>query len=583
MGYIATMPRRSGTAHVATTRRIYKGKVYETHLLRRTFRVGRQVKHETLGNLSHLPPEIIDLIRGALAGERYLRASDAFAIERSWPHGHVEAVLGTIRKLGLDSLIASKRGRERDLVVAMIANRILHPASKLATTRLWRQTTLADEMQVADADEDELYAALDWLLSRQGAIEKKLAARHLAEGGQALYDVSSSYYEGRHCPLAAFGHNRDGKRDRPIIVYGVMTDRDGRPVAMDVYPGNTGDPATIPDQVDKLRGRFGLSEVTLVGDRGMLTSARIEALREHPGLSWISALRTTELRKLTDAGTLQMSLFDRTNLAEIASPAFPGERLVACFNPLLCEERRRKRDELLATTERDLANIAAAVRRRTRTPMSADEIGLKVGRVVGRRKMAKHFVVTIADGSFAYRRDEESIRREAALDGIYVIRTSVPTSRLPAEDVVRAYKGLSRVERAFRCMKGIDLLVRPIFHRTPDHVKAHLFLCMLAYYVEHEMRRLLAPLLFEDENLEQDRKTRDPVRPAEPSSAVKRKKAAKTTPDGFAVQSFSTLLSELATRCRNRCRVPASPEAPAFDELTRRSPLQERAFQLLGL
>jgi len=581
--YIVVMPKRSGTAHVATTRRIYKGKTYETHLLRRTYREGSQVKHETLGNLSHLPPDLIDIIRGSLSGERYVCVEDAFTIERTLPHGHVEAILGTIRKLGLDQVMASKGSRERDLVAAMIAHRLISPASKLAATRQWHQTTLAEEMGVSDADEDELYRALDWLLARKDAIEKKLAARHLSAGGSALYDVSSSYYEGRHCPLARYGHDRDGKTGNPIIVYGVMTDREGRPVAMEVYPGNTADPATIPGQVQKLRDRFGLERVTLVGDRGMLTAARIEALKEYPGLGWVSALRATEIRKLATEGTLQLSLFDKKNLAEITSPEFPGERLVACFNPLLSEERGRKREELLAATEKDLGKIANKVRRRTKTPMSADEIGLGVGRVVNAHKMAKHFDLVIADGSFRFARKEESIRREALLDGIYVIRTSEPKERRSPEDTVRDYKGLANVERVFRCMKGIDLLVRPIFHRTEDHVKAHLFLCLLAYYVEWHMRRALAPLLFEDEELAEDRKTRDPILPAESSASVKRKKATKMTPDGFPVQSFSTLLSDLATRCRNQCRVKSKPDSPAFHELTQRTPFQERAFQLLGL
>jgi transposase len=583
MVYMVRMPKRSGIAHVATTRRTYKGKVYETHLLRRTYREGRQVKHETLGNLSHLPPDLIDIIRSSLAGERYVRVEEAFAIERSLPHGHVEAVLGTIRKLGLDQLIASKRSRERDLVVAMIAHRLISPASKLAATRQWHQTTLAEEMGVSDADEDDLYRALDWLLVRQEGIEKKLSARHLTECGRALYDVTSSYYEGRHCVLARYGHNRDGKRENPIIVYGVMTDREGRPVAMEAYPGNTADPATVPDQVTKLRERFGLEHVTLVGDRGMLTAARIEALKEYPGLGWVSALRSMEIRKLVTEGALQLSLFDKKNLAEISSPEFPGERLVACFNPLLAEERGRKREELLAATEKDLGKIAVGVRRRTRTPMDAKEIGLRVGRVVNAHKMAKHFDLAITDGSFRFSRKEDSIRREILLDGIYVIRTSEPTERRTPEDTVRDYKGLATVERAFRCMKGIDILVRPIFHRTEDHVKAHLFLCLLAYYVEWHMRKALAPLLFEDEELDEDRKTRDPVRPAESSASVKRKKATKMTPDGFPVQSFSTLLSDLATRCRNLCRVKSRPNSSTFHELTQRTPLQERTFQLLDL
>jgi transposase len=577
------MPSRTGSVHVATTTRSYKGKLYRSHLLRRTFRVGAQVKHETLGNISHLPPHLIDLIRRSLAGERFLPAASAFRIEQSLPHGHVQAVLGSIRRLGLDSLLASKPCSERNLVLAMIAERLLHPCSKLATTRLWHTTTLAQQLDVASATEDDLYRAMDWLLARQPQIEKKLARRHLKTGALVLYDVSSSYYEGHHCPLARRGHNRDNKQGLPIIVYGLLTDSEGRPVAIDVYPGNTGDPTTVPDQVEKLRQRFALSRVVLVGDRGMLTQAQIRKLKQHPGLGWISALRGPAIRELVETSSLQLSLFDETNLAEITSPEYPGERLVACFNPLLAEQRRRKRRELIEATEKDLAKIAAQVKRRTRTPLRETEIALKVGKISNRYKMAKHFSLTIADGAFTWTRREESIRREAELDGVYVVRTSETKSRSSAADTVRRYKSLTQVERAFRSLKGIDLKIRPIHHRTEDHVRAHILLCMLAFYLEWQMRRDLAPLLFDDEELSQTRQHRDPVAPAECSASAKAKKVDRVTNDGFPVHSFDTLLQELSTRCSNTCRISTDPSGSTFAQLTELTPIQARAFQLLGL
>jgi transposase len=401
-----------------------------------------------------------------------------------------------------------------------------------------------------------LYQALDWLLARQAHIEKKLAQRHLHDGSLVLYDVSSSYYEGHTCPLARLGHNRDGKKGLPIIVYGLLTDCEGRPVAINVYPGNTGDPTTVPDQVEKLRQRFGLSRVVLVGDRGMLTEAQIGKLKQHPGLGWISALR---------------------------GPDYPGERLVACFNPLLADERRRKRGELIEATEKDLGKIAAQVKRRTRTPLGEVEIALKAGQVLNRYKVAKHFVLTIADGLFGWTRREESMRRESDLDGVYVVRTSEPKRRCSAEDTVRRYKSLAQVERAFRSLKGMDLRIRPIHHHTEDHVRAHILLCMLAFYVEWHMRRDLAPLLFQDEELSQNRARRDPVAPAECSASAQAKKMDRVTADGFPVHSFDTLLRELATRCRNTCRIPSEASGATFQQLTEATPLQARALQLLGL
>ena len=552
-------------------------------LLREGWREGKKTCKRTIANLTDWPEEKVELLRRLLRGEPLVSAREAFAVERTVPHGHVEAVLGTIKRLGLDSIIYSKRCRERDLVVAMITERLIRPCSKLATTRFWHTTTLADELNVSDADEDDLYDAMDWLLARQAQIEKKLAARHLLEGSLVLYDVTSSYYEGRTCPLARFGHNRDRKKGKLIIVYGLLTDEAGRPVAVEVYPGNTGDPSTVPDQVDKLRKRFGLCHIVLVGDRGMLTQTQIDKLKDYPGLGWISALRSGSIRKLVNEGNLQMSLFDETNLAEIHSPEFLDERLVACYNPILAEERREKREKLLAATEKGLEKIAKEVARRTKTPLDKAEIGKKVGKVINRYKVGKHFALEIYDGAFSFSRMEETIRRESELDGIYVIRTSEPAERISAQDTVRSYKRLEQVESAIRCMKGVDILVRPIHHRTKDHVRAHIFLCMLAYYVEFHMRIALAPLLFDDEELDERRKKRDPVKPAKPSGSAKRKKTTRLTPDGLKIHSFQTLLAELATRSRNRCRVKSDPEGPKFYELTEPTPLQERAFQLLGL
>jgi transposase len=568
---------------VATTTRHYKGKVYQSHFLRRSFRVGARVLHETLGNLSHLPAHLIDIIRRSLAGEKFLPASDAFLVQRNLPHGHVQAVLGTMRRLGLDSLLASKPCAQRDLVVAMIAERLLYPCSKLATTRLWHTTTLAEELSVAEATEDDLYQAMDWLLERQPRIEKKLAARHLSEDCLVLYDVSSSYYEGHTCPLARYGHDRDGKKGLPIIVYGVMTDGEGRPIAVEVYPGNTGDSTTVADQVEKLRNRFQLSRVVLVGDRGMLTQPQIDKMKMHPGLGWITALTSVAIRGLLETGALQLSLLDETNLAEITSPDYPGERLMVCHNPLLEEERGRKRRELLQATEQALTKVGKQVVRRKKKPLKEAEIALKVGKVLGRYKMGKHFLYTIGEGKFQWSRREQTIEQEAKLDGIYLIRTSESEERLSAADTVRSYKSLAQVERAFRTLKGMDLRIRPIHHRTEDHVRAHIFLCMLAFYVEWHMRQALAPLLFEDEELAQNRTRRDPVAPAQASHSAKAKKADRVTPDGFPVHSFDTLLRELATRCRNTCRIPSDPSGTTFQQLTEATPLQARAFQLLGL
>ncbi len=553
-----------------------------TLLLREGWREGKKTPKRTLANLTHWPAHIVDALRLALKGKKLVPKDELYSIERSLPHGHVQAVLATIKKLGLDTIIASKPCRERDLVVAMIAQRIIDPCSKLATTREWHDTTLAVELGVEDADKNDLYAAMDWVLQRQKRIENKLAKKHLDDGAVVLYDVSSSSYHGRTCPLACYGHNRDDEK-RPCIVYGLLADAEGRPVSVDVYPGNTGDPSTVPDQVDKLRKRFVLSRVVMVGDRGMLTQTRIDTLREYPGLGWISALRTEAIRDLVETEALQLSLFDQQNLAEITSEEFPDERLMACYNPLLAEDRKRTRDALLEATENKLTKIQAEIARRTNKPLEAGEIGIKCGKALKQYKMAKHFNLKIKDSFLKWERNDKSIERETKLDGIYVIRTSEPSQRFSAEDTVRTYKSLSLVEQAFRCLKGVDLLVRPIRHRTVDHVSAHVFLCTLAYYVEWHMRKALAPILFQDEELDEARWSRDPVAKAEPSASVKNKKATGKTADGFQAQSFKTLIKHLATRTRNQCRIKSDDCPITFVEHTQPTPLQRRAYELLGL
>jgi transposase len=575
------MVRKPRTVHVAKVTNTVKGVTYTSYYLRRSFRQDGKVKHETLGNLSDLPVYVIDWISRSLKGETFVPASEVFRTTRTRPHGHVEAILRMIRRLGLEDLIASRPSRQRDLVTALIAERLLFPCSKLATTRHWHDTTLAEELHIEDADEDELYAAMDWLLGRQKAIEAKLAKRHLAEGVLVLYDVSSSYYEGEKCPLARYGHDRDGKTGRPIIVYGVLTDADGRPVAVQVYPGDTGDPTTVPDQVATLSRQFGLSRIVLVGDRGMLTQTQINTLKEHPGLGWISALRSEAIRDLLADGHLNRSLFDAVNLAEICSPDFPGERLLACYNPLLAEKRGRKREALLTATEAKLTKLAGAVSRRTKAPLSAAVIGVKAGRVIGRHKMAKHIRLTISDGIFMWERNVESINREKLLDGIYVIRTSEPSARLSAADGVRSYKRLAQVEQAFRCLKGIDLLVRPIHHRLEPRVRAHVLICVLAYYVEWHLRRAWRPLLFEDEELDGDRVVRDPVAASEPSDSVRRKKTTHQTAGGLPVHSFRTLLAHLGCRSRETYQVVSDLSGATFARVTELDPVQEEALRLL--
>jgi transposase len=570
--YIATVPNRNSPPAV---------------LLREGWREGHKTRQRTLANLSDWPKEKIETFRRLLRDEPLVSPHDRFATQKSLPHGHVQAVLEMIGKLELDRLISPQRCRERDLVVAMIVQRLIAPCSKLATTRAWHTTTLAEELGVTEATEDDLYEAMDWLLDRQERIENKLAARHLREGGLVLYDVSSSFYEGRTCPLAQFGHDRDRKNGLPIIVYGVMTNGEGCPVAVSVYAGNTGDPTTVADQIEKLRERFGLQRVVMVGDRGMLTQPQINKLKQRPGLGWITALTSTAIRQLVEQGALQLSLLDQKNLAEISAPDYPGERLMVCHNPVLEEQRRRKREALLGATEKSLEKISKDVARRKKKRFTAAEIGVKVGKVLGRYKMGKHFECTIGEGSFAWSRRTGSIQQEEELDGIYVLRTSEPAEQLSAEDTVRSYKSLAEVERAFRCLKGIDLLVRPIRHRTEDRVPAHIFLCVLAYYVEWHLRRAWAPLLFEDEERREARKYRDPVMPAQPSSSAQRKKRSHETADGLPVHSFETLMEDLGSRARVTYALqPQKSEEKThltFQQVPEPTPLQARASELIRM
>jgi transposase len=566
--------------HVVTTRRTYKDTVYETHLLRRSYREGDTVKNETLGNLSHLPGHLIDLIRRALQGEAVAPVTQVFEITSSAAHGHVEAVRAAMARLEFDSLLASRGCRERDLVCAMVAARIIAPHTKLATTRWWHTTTLAEELDVAEADEDDLYTAMDWLLGRQGAIEKKLAARHLGEGSLVLYDLSSSYFEGSTCPLAKLGHNRDGKKGKLQVNYGLLTDRRGCPVAVSVYPGNVGDAKTLLPQVVKLKADFGIDEVVLVGDRGMIGQASIETLRETEGLGWITALKSGQIRALVNSQALQLGLFDERNLFELTHPDYPGERLIACRNPDLAKLRSHKRQSLLEATEKELEKVKGMVERGRLG--GRDDIGVRVGKVVNKYKVAKHFALDIEEHRFAFHRREDTIASEAALDGIYVIRTSVAKKQMTAADCVRNYKSLAEVERAFRSMKTIDLKIRPIHHRLADRVRSHIFLCMLAYYVEWHMREAWRPLLFADEE-QLAKTTRDPVAAAKRSAAAQAKAASHLLDDGTPAHSFSTLQQELATIVRNTCRAPhAGDDAPTFKITTTPNPKQRRALELLN-
>ena len=562
--YIATIPNRNSPPAI---------------LLREGYREGGKVKNRTLANLSRLPPEAIDALRRVLKGEKLVNADNAFEVVASLHHGHVQAVLDAMRRLGLANLIASRPSRQRDLVLAMVAARTLEPGSKLGTTRWWHITTLPTLLGVSDADEDELYDAMDWLLERQPLIEKKLAARHLHNDGIALYDLSSSYFEGVTCPLAALGHNRDGKKGKLQVNYGLLTDPRGVPVAVSVFKGNTGDPVTLLPHVEKVREEFGIERFVLVGDRGMITQKQIDALGQIDGIDWIAALRPEAIRKLLAGGALQLGLFDERNLFELAHPDFPGERLVACRNPELAKRRAHKRTSLLEATAVELEKVRGMVARGRLC--GQDDIGVRVGKVVNKYKVAKHFRLIIEDARFDFEIDADSVRAEAALDGIYVVRTSLPPERMDADETVRSYKLLSRVERAFRSFKTMDLMVRPIHHRLENRVRAHIFLCMLAYYVLWHMLEAWRPLLFADED-QKARAFRDPVAPAKRGEAAMRKVNTGRQADGSPVHSARTLLGRLSTIVRNACRCPgAKPDAPTFDVDTTPDKTQRKALELL--
>jgi transposase len=570
--YVATVPNRASPPAI---------------LLRESYRQAGKVKSRTLANLSHWPEQKIDALRAVLRGQSVAKVDQAFSITRSLPHGHVAAVLGMLRKLGLDKMIAPRRSKRRDQVLAMIVARIIDPLSKLATARglddQTRSSSLAETLALEDVDEHDLYAAMDWLIERQAKIEDQLAARHLSEGTLVLYDLSSSYYEGSTCPLIAFGHDRDGKKGKRQIVWGLMCDSRGCPVAVQVFKGNTSDPKTLKSQMDKLRVRFALQRVILVGDRGMITAARIEQDLKPAGIAdWITALRAPSIRQLISSGAIQMSLFDQRDLAEITHEDYPDERLIVCHNPLLDQERKRKRQELLRATEKELDKIVLATRRRRQPLQGKDQIGLRVGKVLGRYKMAKHFNLTISATSFDYQPDEARIAAEEQLDGLYVIRTTVPADEMDSHEVVRGYKSLSAVERAFRSMKTVDLKVRPIHHRLPNRVRAHVLLCMLAYYVEWHMRQALAPILFDDEDQAAAEAQRSSVvAKAQRSPSAQRKAQRKRTEDDLPVHSFQTLLKDLATLTKNHLYFDSKQTTTSM--LAEPTQLQARAFELLGV
>ena len=569
--YIETVPNRGSPPAI---------------LLRESYREGGKVKKRTLLNLTDFPPHVVAGFRAVLKGGRVApNGADPIIIRRALPHGHVAAVLGVLRQRGLDRLLGGA-GRIRDLVTAMIVMRLIHPASKLATARMLDGDTAASSLgavlALGGVDENELYAALDELLGHQQAIETALARKHLSDGTLVLYDVSSSYLEGCRCALARRGYSRDGKKGKLQIVYGLLCAKDGAPIAVEGFEGDTGDPSTLGAQIDKIRKRFGLQRIVLVGDRGMITQARIDAELRPAGLDWITALRAPDIKALAAGGALQMSLFDERDMAAITSPDFPGERLIVCRNGELAKLRAHKREELLTATERDLDKIAKAARR-AKKPLGAAKIGVRVGKVVNRHKMAKHFELDIKDDSFGFRRKHDEIAREAAQDGVYVVRSPLPAAELDDARLVGAYKSLSQVERAFRCLKTIDLQLRPIFHWNADRVRAHVFLCMLALYVEHHLRRKLAPILYEETDHEEAAKARASiVAKAQRSQAAKDKDAAKKTPDGPPVHSLRTLFADLATFARLDVTTAADTNH-VFTLYTRPTPLQSRAFDLLGI
>lgn len=560
--------------HVVTNRIRRGEREYRSVLLRRSYREGGKVKKQTLANLSHLDADLIELIRGFLRGERYVEADAAFRTERSLPAGHVDAVLAMARKLELARLLDREPSRQRDLALAMICQRVLQPQSKLATARALERSTLASELGVEGADQDDLYQAMDWLLHRQGRIEERLARRHLRDGELVLYDVSSSYFEGRTCPLAQLGYSRDGKRGTPQIIYGLLCDRDGRALAVEVFEGSLHDDKTLPSQIEKLAGRFQLRQVVIVIDRGMVTKANIEQLSETDGADWITALKAPQVKKLVKDGELQLSLFDHTNLAEIGSQDYPGERLIVCRNPLVGADRARRREELLEATERDLQAIAERVE--AGTLRGSAQIALEVGPALGRHRVKKHFEIEITENTFAFQRKSEQIASEAALDGFYVLRTSVDAHTLPPAEVVRSYKQLKEAERCFKTIKGPELEIRPIGHRLEDRVRAHVLLCMLACYVTWHLKQAWAELLFKDE---QPPVAGDPVAKAARSPQAERKARTRRTARGEQAHSLRSLLEELQTQTRNTVRVHGS--RATFQQLTAPTEFQVRAHELI--
>src|SRR5450631_2004177 len=582
---LSGMAMRTGAMHVAKVAKKYvtkDGASRESvaYLLRRTYRDGTKVRHETLANLSALPQATLEAVRVSLTGQVLVVPGQDLEVTRALPHGHVAAVHAQAKALGLPALLGPA-GRERDIALALIIARVCRPASKLATTRWWADTTLAADLGVADATTDEVYAAMDWLAGRQGAIETKLVRAHLTGPGNpdrlALFDLSSSWVTGKHCSLAARGYSRDGKKGLPQIEYGLLTDPAGRPVAVRVFPGNTADPSAFSAIAAAVKDTFKLKEMVMVGDHGMITSARVQELRELGGLGCVTALRAPAIAALAaDDGPLQMSLFDQTNLAEITHPDYPGERLVACRNPALATERARKRLALLEATDTELAKISAAVD--AGRLAGAGKIGIRVGKIIGRYKMAKHYILDITDDTFAFTRDQDQITAEAALDGIYIIRTTVPVEQMDAANVVATYKSLARVERDFRSIKSIDLDLRPIHHWTQDRVRAHMCLCMLASYLTWHLRQAWAPLTFTDENRPEPA---DPVAPAQRSQGADHKAATKTTTEHQPAHSFPSLLGHLATLTRNHLSV-AGNDAAGFDLIAIPTPTQRRAFELLG-
>ncbi|MBK7000965.1 MAG: IS1634 family transposase [Rhodoferax sp.] len=551
-----------------------------TVLLRESYREGGKVHKRTLANLSALSPEQVQMIRVTLRGDVVQPVNQTFEVIASPAHGHVQAVCLAMQRLDFASMLAAKPCRERDLVLAMVASRIISPATKLATTRLWRTNTLAQEFGVSDANEDDLYAAMDWLLAGQDRIQKKLAARHLKEDCLVLYDLSSSYFEGSHCPLAKLGYSRDGKRGTLQVNYGLLTDDRGCPVAISVHDGNTSDSTTFIPQVTRLREKFGLKRIVMVGDRGMISQKAIDEMSKDSDLAWITALRSASIRALVEQGRVQMGLFDERNLLEISSPDFPGERLIVCRNPELAKLRVHTRNDLLLATEKELVKIQARVE--SSKLVGKDKIGVATGKVVNRYKVAKHFELTITDAAFTFARLECNIAAEAALDGLYIIRTSVQAQRMDAPSCVRTYKSLAQVERAFRSIKTMDLKVRPIHHHLENRVRAHIFLCMLAYYVEWHMRQVWRELMFCDED-QAAKLTRDPVAPAKRSDSALKKVQTHTLEDGTPTHSFQTLMTELQGIVRNTCRTLGSAaDTPTFEILTTPNSKQKRALELIA-